>query len=256
MYPVLLRIGPISIHSYGLMFAIAFLVGILITLRYAKREKIDADLILELAIYGMIAAILGARILYVIGQWDQYKNNILEIFMIQRGGLAFLGGLTLGILVVAWRAKRKGVPFLKLMDVAAPGTALGYAIGRIGCFLNGCCFGIPTDLPWGLRFPFGSLAYFHFPGEAIHPTQLYSLLSMSAVFLIVVYLWRHKKYDGQIFFWWLILYAVYRFVVEFFRYCPEELYFLGLNPGQIIALFMFAAAGAAIFRHRYYNMIK
>ena len=250
MYPILCRIGPISVHAYGFMLAVAFLVGVLITLHYAKREKIDADVILELAMYGMIAAIVGSRLLYVIGEWEQYKDNILEIFMVQKGGLAFLGGLILGILVVAWRAKRRGVPPLKFMDVAVPGTALGYAVARVGCFLNGCCFGLPTEVPWAMHFPFGSLAHSQFPADTIHPTQVYAMLSMFAVFLIVVYLWKHKKYDGQIFFWWLILYSVYRFIVEFFRYCPEELYFWGLNPGQIIALAMFAAGAVFVIYNR------
>lgn len=250
MYPILFKIGPLSVHAYGFMLALAFLVAVLISLYYAKKEKIDADVIFELAIYGMIAAILGSRFLYVVGQWDQYKDNLLEIFMIQKGGLAFLGGLMLGILVFAWIAKRRGIPLLKILDVVAPGAALGYAIARVGCFLNGCCFGLPTDAPWGMRFPFGSLAYSHFSDAAIHPTQIYSLLSMLAVFLIVVYLWRHKKYDGQIFFWWLILYAVYRFIVEFFRYCPEKLYILELNPGQLIALAMFAVGAAFVFYNR------
>jgi phosphatidylglycerol:prolipoprotein diacylglycerol transferase len=250
MYPVLFKIGPLDIHAYGFMLAVAFLVGILITLRFARKEGIKEETVLELAVYAIIAALAGSRILYVIGQWDQYRENILEIFMVQKGGLAFLGGLLLAIAVVALALKRKGIPFLKFMDVSAPGVSLGYAIARIGCFLNGCCFGLPTGVPWGMRFPLGALAHSHFPGERIHPTQLYALFSMLIVFWIVVRLWKRRKYDGYVFFWWLVLYGVYRFGVEFFRFCPPNLYWLGLNPGQIIALFMFAVGAVNLFRRR------
>jgi phosphatidylglycerol:prolipoprotein diacylglycerol transferase len=234
MYPVLFKIGPFPIHAYGFMVAIAFLVGILISLYYAKREGIKSEIILDLAVYVVIAAIVGSRLFYVIGQWDQYKNNILEIFMVQKGGLVFLGGFLLAMLVMVWYAKRRAVPLLKLFDVVAPGTALGYAIARIGCFLNGCCFGLPTDVPWGIVCSPDSLAHSYFPEAHLHPTQLYSAASMILVFIIVVLLFPRKKFDGYIFFWWIILYSIYRFLVEFLRYSP--IHWLGLTPSQWMVL--------------------
>ena len=234
MYPILFRIGPLSIHAYGFAIALAFLLGILISLHYAKKEGIRGEEILNLAVYVIIFGILGARLLYVIGQWGQYKDNLLEIFMVQRGGLVFLGGLISAILVIVWYAKLKRIPLLKLLDVLAPGTALGYAFTRLGCFLNGCCFGLPTKVSWGMVFPPGALAHSYFPGESIHPTQLYSFASMLLVFIMVVWLFGHKKYDGQIFFWWIILYSTYRFLVEFLRFSP--IHWLGLTPSQWIVL--------------------
>lgn len=238
MYPILIKIGPFAIHAYGFMIAIAFLVGILISLHYAKKSGISPETILDLTIYVIIAALVGARLFYVIGQWDQFKNNILEIFMVQKGGLVFLGGLLLAVLVIIWYAKWKKIPLLKLLDIATPASAIGYAITRVGCFLNGCCFGLPTNVPWGMVFPFGSLAYSYFPDEHIHPTQLYAIFSGLIIFLVTLYLWKIKKIDGQVFFWGIILYGVYRFIVEIFRYCPPELYLFGLNPGQIISIGM------------------
>ncbi|MEE8638439.1 MAG: prolipoprotein diacylglyceryl transferase [Candidatus Margulisiibacteriota bacterium] len=240
MYPILFKIGPLSVHAYGFAIAIAFLIGILISLHYAKKEGIKREAILDLSIYIIIAAILGSRFLYVVGEWEQYKENLMEIFMVQRGGLVFLGGLLLAMLVVVWYARRKGIPLLKLLDVLAPGTALGYAITRIGCFFNGCCFGLPTKVPWAMVFPSGSLAGFYFPGKPVHPTQLYAVASMLLVFLIVVVLYRRKKFEGQIFFWWLILYSIYRFLVEFLRYSP--IHWLGLTPSQWMVLPMAALA--------------
>lgn len=241
MYPVLFSLGPIEIHAYGFMVAIAFLVGIYISIRYARKVGIGAEVILDLAIWVIIAAIVGSRLLYVVGRWNDFKGNLLDIVMVQKGGLAFLGGFLLALLVVYIFSLRKKIPILRLFDVLAPGLSIGYAIARVGCFLNGCCFGVPTRWPWGLIFPPDALAYLTFPHVHIHPTQLYSLFSMLIVFGLIVYLWKNRKYDGQIFFIWLILYAVYRFTVEFFRFCPPELYVLGLDPGQVIALGMFLA---------------
>ncbi|MDD5382391.1 MAG: prolipoprotein diacylglyceryl transferase [Candidatus Margulisbacteria bacterium] len=253
MYPILFKIGPFAVHAYGFMVAIAFIVGIMIALYLARREGIASEAILDMAIYVIIAAIVGARLMYVIGEWQSYRDNLIEIFMVQKGGLAFLGGLILAIIVVIWQAKMKKIPLLKLLDIGTPVTALGYAIARIGCFLNGCCFGHPTKLPWGVVFPPGSLAYFQYPDTPIHPTQLYALCSMLIVFVLTLNLWKHKKYDGQVFFWGLILYATYRFIVEFFRYCPAELYWLGLNPGQIISLLMFVGGvvGLSLMHKRF-----
>ncbi|KPJ68453.1 hypothetical protein AMJ44_06465 [candidate division WOR-1 bacterium DG_54_3] len=240
MYPILFKIGPLSIHAYGFMIALAFLAGILLALYYAKKEGIRGEVILDLAIYIIIAGIVGARLLYVAAQWDLYKDDLLEIIMVQKGGLIFLGGFILAMLVTVWYAKAKGIPLLKLLDVLGPGTTLGYAIARVGCFLNGCCFGLPTKVPWGVVFPPGALAHSYFPGESIHPTQLYSSASMLLVFIIVVMLYRHKRFDGYIFFWWIILYSIYRFLVEFLRFSP--IHWLGLTPSQWMVLPLAALA--------------
>lgn len=242
MYPVLFKIGRFSIHGYGFAIAIAFLVGTLISMRYARKEGIKPELILDLALYVIIAAIVGARLFYVIGTWDQYTDDLLKIFMVQEGGLVFLGGFFLALLVVVVFARWKGIELLKLLDVLAPGTALAYAIGRIGCFLNGCCFGLPTELPWGINFPLGSLAHSYFPDTHIHSTQLYSSASMFLVFLLILFLYRKKKFDGFVFFWWIILYSIYRFLVEFLRFSP--IHWLGLTPSQWMVL---VAAGLAVW---------
>jgi phosphatidylglycerol:prolipoprotein diacylglycerol transferase len=214
--------------------AVAFLVSILTSLRYLKKEGINGEEILDLAIYVIIGGVVGARILYVIGAWGQYKNNPLEIFMVHKGGLVFLGGLFAVLLVIVLYARIRKINLLKLFDAITPGTMLGYAIARIGCFLNGCCFGLPTKVPWGLSFPFGSLAYSYFPQQHIHPTQLYSSASMFLAFLIIVFLYKRKKYDGYILAWGLILYSIYRFVVESFRF--STIHQLGLTPSQWLVL--------------------
>ena len=240
MHPILIKLGPLTIYSYGFMAALGFLVGGLATIYFARKQGISVELILDLAIYVIIAAIFGARLFYVIGDWEQYKNNWLEIFMLQNGGLVFLGGLIFATLAVFIYAKTKGLPYLKILDVITPGVFLGQAIGRIGCFLNGCCFGLPTKMPWGLVFPKGSLASEFFPWQHIHPTQLYSSLSVLIIFGLIIIVVRFKKFDGQVFLSGLIFYSIYRFIVEFFRYSP--IHWWKLTPSQWIVMIIFAVA--------------
>jgi len=250
MHPILLTIGSISFHSYGLMVALGFAAGLFLTIHFAGKEGIAAEIILDLAIYVIISAIIGARLFYVLGQPEYFLASPVEIIMLQNGGLVFLGGLLLSILTIIIYARVKALPVLKLLDAITPGTILGYCIGRIGCFLNGCCFGLPTKLPWGITFPTSSLADFYFPGKSLHPTQLYSSLIMLGAFAVLVLISRSKKFDGQVLCWGLILYSVYRFLIEFLRYSP--IHWLRLTPSQwlVAALFSFGAWGLFYYRKR------
>ncbi|MDD4178442.1 MAG: prolipoprotein diacylglyceryl transferase [Candidatus Margulisbacteria bacterium] len=249
MQPILFKLGALELHSYGLFVALGFTVGIILSLIYAKREKIAAQLIVDLALYVVLAAIAGARLFYVLGQPAYYFHNPLEIIMVQNGGLVFLGGLFLAILAVVVFARQKNIPLLNLLDAITPGTALGYAIGRLGCFFNGCCFGLPTNLPWGITFPSGSLAAFYCPNERLHPTQLYSSLIVLILFLGLLWLYKNKKFSGQIFFSGLVGYALYRFLIEFLRYSP--IHWLALTPSQWLAIIMliFGLWGLVHFRY-------
>jgi len=243
MYPILFKAGMIEIHAYGFFLALAFLVAILVSMRYARKEGLDPLVILDLSIYVIIAGIIGARALYLFEDLDFFLKNPAEIIMVHHGGLAFLGGFLLSMVVIAVFAKRKGISFLKLLDAISPGSALGYAFGRIGCFLNGCCFGLPTKLPWGIVFPTGSLAGNCYPGETLQPTQLYSALSMVIVSLILAWLYRAKKFDGQIILWGIVLYALYRFLMEFIRYNPIRWLFLSQYQWLVLILFIFGIGG-------------
>lgn len=247
MYPILFSLGSLHIYSYGFMVALAFGLGIFITVYFAKKEEIQPDVIFDAAIYVIISGIVGARLFYVIGQWGQYQNNLLDIFMVQKGGLVFLGGFLFCFVAVILFALLKKIPLLKLLDCIAPGAALGYAVGRLGCFLNGCCFGLPCSLPWSTKFPVGSLAYSYYPNIALHPTQLYSILAMLLAFFIILFIYRRKRYDGQVFYSWFVLYGIYRFGVEYFRFSP--IHWLGLTPSQWLALIFIVAAGYGLIRY-------
>ncbi|OGC12054.1 prolipoprotein diacylglyceryl transferase [candidate division WOR-1 bacterium RIFOXYA12_FULL_52_29] len=234
MHPILIKLGSFSIYSYGFMVALGFLAGIGVSLRLAKQAGIKSETIIDLALYVIIAAIVGARFFYVVGQWNFYRGNLLEIIMIQRGGMVFLGGLIFALAAVVYFASAKQVPLRRLFDAITPGTALGYAIGRLGCFLNGCCFGLPTDRPWGLVFPSDCLAGSYFPDQHLHPTQLYSSALILLAFAFLLFLYYRKKFPGQVFFTGLILYSLYRFSVEFLRYSP--IHWAGLTPSQWIVI--------------------
>lgn len=248
MHPTIVKFGPLSIHSYGLFVALGFLTGILIAIYFAKKEKINPNIILDLSLYVIISGIIGARLFYVLGQWDYYKNNPLDILMVQNGGLVIFGGFIFAFFAIAIYAKQKKLSLLKLLDAIAPGLALGYAIGRIGCFLNGCCFGLPTSLLWGMVFPPSSLAAYYYPGQQLHPTQIYSSLAMLAAFFVLIYIYRRKRFNGQIAAWFFVLYSVYRFFIEFFRYSP--IHWLALTPSQWLAIFISILGIGGLFYYR------
>ena len=246
MYPVLIDFGSFAIHSYGLLIAIGVLVAIFLAIRYGHREGLVAEQILDLSVYNIVAMIVGARLFYVIGQWHLYKDRPWEIIMVQRGGLIYLGGILMGILVVLLYARAKKLSALLLLDVFSPGVILASVIGRLGCFFNGCCFGLPAKLPWAMIFPAGSLAYSYFPDEHLHPTQIYAIIGLLLVFALLVWRYKYKRYNGQIFFTALIFYSLHRFMIEFFRYSP--IHWFGLTPSQWIVAVLFVVGAFFLIR--------
>ncbi len=238
MHPVLFTIGKINIYSYGFMLAVAFLFGLLLTLSFAKKEGIEEEKILDIAIWVIVFSIVGSRLLFVLLFFENFKGNLLEVFMIQRGGLVFYGGFLLATLAVIYKAKVYKLNLLKLFDSATPGTALGYSIARIGCFLNGCCYGKETNFFLSIKFP-------NLSGLR-HPTQIYSSAIMFIIFLVLLYLYRKKSFNGQLFFTGILFYSIYRFLIEFLRFSPT--YYFGLTPSQIISIFAFVFAIYFLFR--------
>jgi len=254
MYPILFKIGAFPVYSYGLMVALGFLLGIWFACRFAVKEGLKAETILDLALWVIISSIIGARFFYVIGQLSYYKDNWLEIFMLQRGGLVILGGVLAAILATYLFAKKHQLSFLKLFDICTPATIIGISIGRIGCFLNGCCFGVETDSFLGVVFPPGSLAYSYFPHEHIWPTQLFSSFSLLLVFGLLLFIYKHKKYDGFVFYWGLVLYSLDRFTVEFFRFSPMR--WLNLTPSQWLLLVLFGVGVYGLVHKSSSRLIK
>ena len=215
MHPVLFTLGPLTIHTYGVLIASGFLAGMFLAVREAKRQGINPDRILDLGMYILAAAVIGSRILDVAVEYKYYAAHPLEIFMIWRGGLVFYGGFIAALLTGVWYLNRHRLPIWKTGDILAPSIALGQAIGRLGCLSAGCCYGKPTTLPWGITFTDpGSLAML---GVPLHPTQLYESVGDFGIFL-GLYLFRKKKaFDGQVFWLYVLCYSVLRFLVEMVR---------------------------------------
>lgn len=241
------------------MIALAFLAGLWTAGRRAPLSGVNGERILDLGPWLILGAVLGARTLYVISYWrEEFAGKPLwEIFMIQHGGLVFYGGLIGASLACILYVRMRKLALWKVADILAPSIALGYVFGRIGCLLNGCCYGRVCSVPWGIRFPYesfawktqfdASLAARFEPSAPVHPTQIYDALLNLALYLTLGWLYRRKKFDGQVFAVYLLGYAVTRSIVESFRgdYSAEHLYG-GLTPAHLVSIAIFAA-GAGLF---------
>jgi len=230
VHPNIFKLGPLEIHSYGLMLAISFLLGILLSLHRAKRENINPDRIMDLSVVIVISAILGSRFLYVIAHLEEFSGHWLDTInpfqssgSVGIAGLTMLGGfiaaLIFGLAYLRW----KKLPVLKIADVIIPAVGLGIFLTRIGCYLNGCCYGMPTDASWGVIFPPESAAGYHFPHMPIHPTQLYSSFYGLVILVSLLIFERWKKFDGFLLYCFLILYGISRFTVDYFRYYEDSM---------------------------------
>jgi phosphatidylglycerol:prolipoprotein diacylglycerol transferase len=233
MYPVLLRLGPITIYSYGVMVALAFIVGIIVALKQAKKEGINSEIVLDLVFWGLISSLVGARLLYVLINFSDYRENPLEIIMLQKGGLVFYGGLILAAMVGIGFLKKRGLEVWKIADLIAPSIVLGHSLGRIGCFLNGCCYGKEAPPPWGIKFLSQSSA--GNGGHTLIPIQLYSSLGLLILFFILRKRQEHKRFEGEIFWLYLFLYSVLRFILEIFRGDPRG-HILFFSTSQFIGI--------------------
>jgi len=237
MYPVLFRIGPFALHTYGVFIAMAFLSAIALALREARRVGEDPNKILDLCFYLLVSAIVGSRLLYVLVNWSTFKDDPLEIIRIWHGGLIFYGGFIAALITGLWYVKRKGLPLLKSVDILAPSVAFGQFVGRIGCFFAGCCYGKTCDLPWAVTFT--NLESLAPKGVPLHPSQLYSSLNALLIFFVLVALRRIKGFEGQIFFTYVFLYGVTRSVLEHFRGDDRGMFFGGMvSTSQLIGLIM------------------
>jgi phosphatidylglycerol:prolipoprotein diacylglycerol transferase len=238
VYPELFSVGPITIYSYGVLLAASYLLGLWLAMRRAKRWGIDANRVLDLGIYIIIAALIGAKLLLLIVDFDQFSNSAADLMSLARSGGVFYGGLILAVIVAFWYIARHRLPFWTTCDVFAPGIALGHVTGRLGCLAAGCCYGRPTDVPWAITFtnPLAAANVGTPLGIPLHPTQVYEA---GAELIILVLLLaterRGPTFAGRTFWAYMFLYALSRFVVEIYRGDPRgEL--LGFSTSQVISL--------------------
>ena len=248
MHPIAIQIGGHPIHWYGVLVALAFVAGLWTASRRGLRENFAPEKILDLGPWLIIGGLLGARLFYVVSYWrEQFADQpFSEVFMVQHGGLVFYGGLIGAALAGILYARLKKLPVWKLADVLAPRIALGSVFGRLGCLMNGCCYGRVCTLPWAIHFPDDHETH----GLSLHPTQIYDALLNLGLYALLAWLYRRKKFDGQIFALYLLCYAVTRSFVEHFRGdYPVTHLSGGLTPAQLVGLFIFAT-GAGLYRWR------
>jgi len=224
--PVLFYIGSLPLRSYGLLIAVAFLVGIWIGRRRAAARGYKPDTVIDLSVILILTSIAGARLAYVLVRWSHYQNDIAGIFRTWEGGLALYGGMVAGTIAALLFFRRRGIDIWAGSDLLTPSLAAGVAIGRIGCFLNGCCFGHQCDAPWGVVFSADSMAGMTFPGVHLHPTQVYEAAIALAILTVLLLVDRRRRFDGFLFWLFVILLSFSRIFIDPIRHYETESIFL------------------------------
>ncbi len=251
------NVGPLTLHTYGVLLAVAFLLGLWMAARQARREGLDAARVSDLAVYVLIAGLVGAKLLLLVVEWDYYSRYPKELLSILQSGGVFYGGLLAAFPVAWWYLRRHRLPGWRVADALAPGVVLGQAVGRLGCLAAGCCYGRPTNEPWAVTFRdiYATRTVGTPVDIPLHPTQLYE--SAAALLILVILLWMapRKRFHGQVVLSYVALYAVARFVVELFRGdASRGMVFDGLlSTSQFLSLILLVAvaiAAPAVYRRQ------
>ncbi len=222
------ELAPIYVHSYGVMLLIGLAAGVWWLTRSGRTHGFNLEDWIDFALVILLSGVVGARLLYVLLHLPEYSSAPMTILSVWQGGLAFHGGVAGATVAGYVFARARKISFPLLVDLSAPALALGYAFARIGCFLNGCCYGTESHLPWAVTFPSGTEA--SAGGFPRHPTQLYASAASFIIFLILTKLQPRIKVRGNLFLSYLLLYSIYRFIVEFFRRGATANVFGPLSP--------------------------
>ena len=217
MHPEILHLGFVHLRSYGLMMAIAFVVGTFLGLREARRLSLDEDKVVNVILITLIASVFGARMLYVLEHLPEFRREWTSVLALWQGGLTLYGGIVAGTFAGLVAAKRMQLPVWITADALTPSLALGTMFGRIGCFLNGCCYGRPTQMAWGVLFPHDSFAYLEYGDQPVHPSQVYNALAGLLLFILFQSLRRRFRVPGVMFWTFIVLFAAIRIPLDLTR---------------------------------------
>jgi phosphatidylglycerol:prolipoprotein diacylglycerol transferase len=242
VHPILFSIGPVTIYTYGVLLAAAYLIGLWMAVRRARAAGIDGNKVLDLGIWVIIAALVGAKALLFVVNFEQFTSSWQEFTTLLRSGGVFYGGLILAVVVCIHQLRKHKLPLWSSGDLFAPGIALGYVVGRLGCLMAGCCYGKPTDVPWAITFtdPAANLNVGTPLNTPLHPTQVYESLAGLAIFLVLMWLERRgRAFPGRTFWTFVLLYSTLRFVLEFFRNDDRGMVTTALSTAQGISLVLF-----------------
>jgi phosphatidylglycerol:prolipoprotein diacylglycerol transferase len=240
VYPKLFELGPFTVYSYGVLLAVSYLLGLWMAVARGKKRGLDSNRVLDLGIYIIIAALVGAKLLLLIVDFDQYSKQPADILSLLRSGGVFYGGLILAVVVAFRYIATHKMPMWTTCDVFAPGIALGHVTGRLGCFAAGCCYGKPTDVSWGVVFtnPLAAAQVGTPLGIRLHPTQLYEAgAELLILGLLLATEGRGRRFPGRTFWLYMLLYAISRYVIEIYRGDPRGVVpFLDVSTSQFISL--------------------
>jgi len=252
MHPILFRIGSFEIHTYGFLIMIGATLGYFYMSHVANKELgIEKEKIQNLAILVILSAFIGGKLLfyledptYYFDSWENLKRNF-------RTGFVFYGSLLFAAPLTVWYFKKEKWPLWPMMDRLAITACIIHGVGRIGCFTAGCCYGLPTDQPWGVLFsdPISQAEPLNIP---LHPTQLYSSILILSILFVLLQFKRHKRFEGQLFFIYILLYAAGRSIIEIFRGDEERGYIIDnlLSHSQFISIIVILITGWAYLRFK------
>lgn len=235
MNPVVFFIGDHPVRYWGIMVALGILAGMWLSIRLAKRENIESEKVMDFVLYAVVAGLLGARLWEVIFSWESFSSSPLDALKFWSGGLSIQGAVVAGLVTCLWFVKKNNISLWKFTDILAPGLILGQAIGRIGCFLNGDAYGVPTSLPIGIVYQEGTSAYTAYGSQPLFPAELIEGAADFAILLVLLRIFKRRPFDGMVTFSYFFLYSITRFALEFWR--ADSLTVLGgLKAAQITTL--------------------
>jgi phosphatidylglycerol---prolipoprotein diacylglyceryl transferase len=252
MHPILFEIGDWPVYAYGVLLAAAYLAALQLAVARARSRGIDGNKVMDLGIYLIIAALVGAKLMLVVVDFKYFMAQPREILSLVRAGGVFYGGLIAALLVAIWLVRRYDFSLWTTADLFAPGIALGHVIGRLGCLMAGCCYGRPTDVPWAITFtnPLAAANVGTPLGVPLHPTQLYDAGAELLILLLLLFTERRgRPFAGRTFWLYVLLYGVSRFVIEFFRGDDRGVLF-GVSTSQFVSLIAVPVALLMLIRLR------
>jgi phosphatidylglycerol:prolipoprotein diacylglycerol transferase len=239
VHPILFELGPITIYSYGVLLAAAYLLGLWLASRRARQAGLDANKVLDLGIWVIIAALVGAKLLLFIVDFRHFTSSWQEFTTLLRSGGVFYGGLIAAVLVCIYQLRKHKLPLWTSGDLFAPGIALGYMVGRLGCLMAGCCYGKPTEVAWAITFtdPVANLNVGTPLNIPLHPTQLYESLAGLIILVSLLAIERRgRAFPGRTFWLFVLLYSISRFIIEFFRGDDRGMPLAMLSTSQLISI--------------------
>jgi phosphatidylglycerol:prolipoprotein diacylglycerol transferase len=250
MHPILFDFDGLTIYSYGILLAAAYLLGLQFALVRARARGLNPQRVMDLGIWIIVSALIGAKLLLLIVDFRQFTSSPRELLGLARSGGVFYGGLIAAVVVALWYLRRHELPLWTTTDVFAPGIALGHIVGRLGCLMAGCCFGRPTSVPWAITFrdPAAAANVGTPLGIPLHPTQLYDAVAEALILIVLLALERRgRSFAGRTFWSYMLLYGVSRFFIEFYRGDSRGLVFDTLSTSQFVSVILVPLAMTMLF---------